>query len=307
MARPNKIIILLVKILVSGGLLYAVISKTGIDKVFSTLKGINKLSFVFAVLIYMVTIYISTIRWRLLLHERFGMKRLFSLYFIGSFFNHLLPGIIGGDAVKAYYLYRDTGHGPSAVASVFMDRYIGFTALMLVGLTAFPFGFGYFRGSYIEWVLPLIILLFITGSFFVFGLRIGRGIKLLSGFYDYFALYKGKKTVIIKTLLISIIIQTIVIFAVYVLSLGLKADMPLLPLFIFIPVISTIATIPISISGIGVREASCVLLFGFLGISPVQATAISFAWFLSVAAGSLPGLIEYLRYKRQEAGDGRRA
>jgi len=303
LALPNKIIILLIKVLVSGGLLYAVVSKTGIDRVLSTLRGINIPSFIFAVLIYMVTIYISTIRWRLLLHEKFGMKRLVSLYFIGSFFNHLLPGIIGGDAVKAYYLYRDTGRGSSAVASVFMDRYIGFTALMLVGLTAFPFGFSYFRGSYIEWVLPLIVLLFVAGSFFVFGLRIGRGIKLLSGFYDYFTLYKEKKTVIVKTLLLSLIIQTLVIFAVYVLSLGLKVDVPLLPLFIFIPVISTIASLPISISGIGVREASFVLLFGFLGISPVQATAVSFAWFLSVATGSLPGLIEYLRYKKGTPGD----
>lgn len=298
MARPNKIIIILIKILVSGGLLYAVISKTGIERVLTTLKGINVFSFVVAVLIYMLTVYLSTIRWRLLLHERFKMKRLFSLYFIGSFFNHLLPGIIGGDAVKAYYLYRETGQGSSAVASVFMDRYIGFTALMLVGLIAFPFGFSYFRGSYIEWILPLMVLLFITGSFFVFGLRIGRRIKLLAGFYDYFTLYKGKKSVIMKTLFISIMIQTIIIFAVYVLSRGLRVDVPLLPLFIFVPVISTIASIPISISGIGVREASFVLLFGFLGISPIQATAISFAWFLSVATGSLPGLIEYLRFKK---------
>lgn len=286
------------KILVSGGLLYAVISKTGIDKVLSTLRGIYIPSFILAVLIYICSIFISAIRWRLLLHERFGLGKLFSLYFIGSFFNHLLPGIIGGDAVKAYYLYRDTGKGAPAVASVFMDRYIGFTALILVGLIAFPFGFRYFRGSYIEWILPLIALLFIAGSFVVFGLRVGRGIKFLSGFYDYFAIYKEKKAVIVKALLISVIVQTIVIFAVYALSRGLSVNVPLLPLFIFVPVISTIATIPISISGLGVREASFVLLFGFLGISPAQATAVSFAWFLSVATGSLPGLIEYLRFKK---------
>lgn len=286
------------KILVSGGLLYAVISRTGIDKVLSTLRGIYIPSFILAVLIYICAVFISTIRWRLLLHERFGLGRLFSLYFIGSFFNHLLPGIIGGDAVKAYYLYRDTGKGASAIASVFMDRYMGFTALMLVGLIAFPFGFGYFRGSYIEWILPLIVLLFIAGSFVVFGLRVGRRIKFLSGFYDYFAIYKEKKAVIVKTFLISVVVQAIVIFAVYALCRGLSVNVPLLPLFIFVPVISTIATIPISISGLGVREASFVLLFGFLGISPAQATAVSFAWFLSVATGSLPGLIEYLRFKK---------
>lgn len=282
----------------SGGFLYAVISKTGIDKVASTLKGINVLAFVSAVLIYISTIFMCTVRWQLLLHERFNLKRLFSFYLMGSFFNHVLPGIIGGDAVKAYYLYRDTGRVGPAVASVFMDRYIGFTALMTVGLVAFFFGLKYFRGSYIEWLLPLIILLFVAASFVIFGLKIGRRIKFLSGFYEYFALYKGRGTVILKTFLISIIVQTIVIVAVYVLSRGLQMNMPLLAFFMFIPIVTTISTIPVSIAGIGVREASFVLLFGFVGASPVQATAISFAWFLSILTGSLPGLIEYLRYKK---------
>jgi uncharacterized membrane protein YbhN (UPF0104 family) len=300
LAPRNKAIVLLIKVSISAGLLYAVITKAGIGKVFSTLRGIDIRYFAAAVLIYLVSLFISCIRWRLLLHERLALRRLFSLYLIGSFFNHLLPGLIGGDAVKAYYLYRDTGKGTSAIASVFMDRYIGFSALMLVGLMAFPFGFHYFKGSYLGWILPLMVIFFIAGSFIVFGLRVGKGITFLSGFYDYFALYKKKRDVVIKTLVISLAVQVIVICAVYVLSRGLKVDVPLLPLFIFIPIITTIATIPISVSGIGVREASFVLLFGSLGISPVQATAVSFAWFLSVAIGSLPGLIEYLRFKRED-------
>jgi uncharacterized membrane protein YbhN (UPF0104 family) len=94
----------------------------------------------------------------------------------------------------------------------------------------------------------------------------------------------------------------VIIFAIYVLAMGLHLDVPLLPFFMFIPIISTISTVPVSIAGIGVREASFVLLFGSLGISPVHATAMSFAWFLSMAAGSLPGLVEYIRYKKTLEG-----
>jgi uncharacterized protein (TIRG00374 family) len=136
-------------------------------------------------------------------------------------------------------------------------------------------------------------------SFVIFGLKVGQRIRLLSGFYDYFSLYKGKKPVILKTFLLSLVVQVVIIFAVYVLCLGLKIEVPLLPLFIFIPIISTVSSVPISISGLGVRETSFVLLFGSLGIPPAQATAVSFVYFLSVATGSLPGLIEYLRYKKK--------
>lgn len=285
----------------SGGFLYAVVSRTGIENIISSLKDISPVSFLLAVMIYFSSILISALRWKLLLHERFGFKRLLSFYMIGSFFNQILPGIIGGDAVKAYYLYRDTGRGGSAVASVFMDRYIGFTALMFVGLTAFPFGLRYFRGSFIEWILPLMVLFFVAGSFVVFGLKVGKGIRFLSGFYGYFEQYKGKGKTIAQTFFISLVIQVIIIFAIYILSLGLHLNAPLLPFFMFIPIISTISTVPVSIAGIGVREASFVLLFGSLGISPAHATAMSFAWFLSMAAGSLPGLVEYARCKRMVA------
>jgi uncharacterized protein (TIRG00374 family) len=134
-------------------------------------------------------------------------------------------------------------------------------------------------------------------SILLFGLRIGKRITFLSELYHYFASYKGERSILAKTFFISLIVQISGICAVYVISLGLRIEIPLLPLFIFIPIISTLTTIPLSISGIGVREASFVILFGCLGISSVQATAISFGWFLSVVAGSLPGLFEYLRHK----------
>jgi uncharacterized membrane protein YbhN (UPF0104 family) len=58
--------------------------------------------------------------------------------------------------------------------------------------------------------------------------------------------------------------------------------------------------LPISISGIGIREGAFVLFFGLIGISPGVATAISLSWFLTVVAGNLLGFVEYVRYKREK-------
>lgn len=272
------------------------IEKTGFAKILSTLGGISIPLFLTSGALYTFSLYISSIRWRLLLPGGFTLGRLFSLYLIGSFFNTLLPGIIGGDAVKAYYLYKDTGKGTPAVASVFMDRYIGFAALMCVGTAAFPFSFHYFKGSPIEWLFPLIVLLFVLGSIPAYALRAGRRFRFIAEVYEYFDSYVIKRGTIAKTFSLSMFVQIINIVSVYLLIIGLDIDLPFLPLLIFIPIITTISTIPISISGLGVREASFILLFHFLGVGPVQATAISFAWFLTIATGSLPGLIAYLRH-----------
>ncbi|MEK6672093.1 MAG: lysylphosphatidylglycerol synthase transmembrane domain-containing protein [Nitrospirota bacterium] len=297
--KYKKLLLVLLKAAISGSLLYYVISKTGLGKIASTLGGINIGSFLVAVVLYLFAIYLSSIRWGLLMSDRPRKKQLFSLYLIGSFFNIFLPGTIGGDAVKAYYLYKERGNSSAVIASVFMDRYIGFAALAFIGIAAFPFGFSYFRGSFIEWILPLMVLSFISGSFIVFGLRLGQRIRFLSGLYEYFSLYMKKRTVLFKTFLLSLAVQTTGVLAVYTLSKGLNMQLPLLPLFIFIPVISAMTTIPISISGLGVREASFVLLFAYLGLSPSEATALSLSWFLSASTGSLAGLIEYIKYKNR--------
>ena len=41
-----------------------------------------------------------------------------------------VAGAVGGDAVKAYYLYKETGQGGSSLGSVFLDRYVGYLALL---------------------------------------------------------------------------------------------------------------------------------------------------------------------------------
>lgn len=241
------------------------------------------------------------------------IKKLFSLYLIGSFFNNLMPGIIGGDAVKAYYLkralkerYREretedsspvTHNSSLSIASVFMDRYIGFVSLLIIAIIAYPFGFSVFRGTYIEWALPVIVAVFVIGSSILFIFQIGNRIRFMTGFYEYLKSYRGKKGMLFKCLILSLFLQLVIICSAYVISRGVGIDVPFYFLSVIIPIISVISSIPISISGLGVREASFILLLSPLGTSHAHAITLSLAWFLSFAAGSLPGLFLYIRLK----------
>lgn len=288
----------------SSLLLFILISKTGTERLAQTIKGISLISFLSSALLYVFSIFVSSIRWRLLLLKGIGLKRLFSLYMIGSFFNNLMPGIIGGDAVKAYYLGKELKHKPSkfsmsefsiAIASVFMDRYIGFVSLLIIAIIAYPCGVNLMRGSYIEWILLAIIVAFVTGSAILFVFRFGKRLRFMSGFYEYLRYYKEAWGTLLRGVLLSLLIQTIIICSAYVISRGLGIAIPLYFFFVIVPIISVISSIPVSISGIGVREASFVLFLSPLGVNPAQAITLSLTWFLSFAIGSLPGLIFYLR------------
>ncbi|OGW37363.1 MAG: hypothetical protein A2Y97_05695 [Nitrospirae bacterium RBG_13_39_12] len=298
--KTNRIFFLFIKLVISSVLLYVVLSKTGLAQVFSIIRGMSLPVFIFVVFLYILAQLISTLRWKLLLPGVLGIKKLFSLYMIGAFFNTILPGVIGGDAVKGFYLYRTTGRGSLTLASIFMDRYIGFVVLIAICTIAFPFGYKYFHGSRIEWLLPLTILSFTILSLLVFGLRLGKRIKIISGFYDYFHAYKNQKKVIMKAILLSVLIQLSGILSVYILAFGIGQHIPFLACLIFLPLIIMFTTLPISISGLGIREGAFVLFFSLIGIKPEIATAISLSWFIAVTAGSLWGFFEYIKYKKEK-------
>lgn len=218
---------------------------------------------------------------------------------IGGFFNNILPGVIGGDAVKVYYLYKDTRNGGSSLGSVFMDRYTGFFALLLIGLFSGGIAYNELKSIGMNWAMPALFVIFILGSLFLFGVRIGRRFAAIADFYNYFHRYLKKKKIMLQTFILSIIIQVVGLMMVYCIALGLDQKPSFAALFVFVPIIITITAVPVSISGFGVREGAFVLLFGLTGIPPQIATSISFLWFLSIATASLIGLGEYIRYKKK--------
>ncbi|MGW8272153.1 MAG: lysylphosphatidylglycerol synthase transmembrane domain-containing protein [Thermodesulfovibrionales bacterium] len=298
LGNKRKFLLILAKLLVSLGLLYIVFKKAGLQNVISHLSEVNPKYFFLASGLYVLTTYVSAIRWGLFLEESVPVKKLFSLYLIGAFFNNLLPGIIGGDAVKVYYLYKDTKKGAASLGSVFMDRYIGLFALLSIGLIAGLFAFRSLSAVRMQWTLPLLFVGFVVVSIVFFGLRMGRRFIIVAKFYDYFHRFARRWRILAAAYGLSLVIQGVSIIGVYLLTLGINHEVPLSSLCVFLPIIWTVLTVPISISGFGVREGAFVLLFGLIGTSPEVSTTISFLWFLSIGTASLLGLVAYFMYKR---------
>jgi glycosyltransferase 2 family protein len=77
--------------------------------------------------------------WLLLWHGRIKMRlsRVFGVTLVGSLFSVVLPGLVGGDIVRAVYFCGDAaGHRAVAVGTVVLDRVIGLYSLFLAGAIA---------------------------------------------------------------------------------------------------------------------------------------------------------------------------
>jgi uncharacterized protein (TIRG00374 family) len=298
------------KIAVSGGLLYLLFRGMDFKTFWETVSSVSYGTMLVILLLLLSIQTLSTLRWHIILSKDYKMpfSRLFSTYFIGMYFNNFLPTLVGGDLVKAYYIYRETGKGGVSMASIFLDRYSGFTALMTITAVATISGYTLIKGSSILWLLLILLGSFAAMSLIIWidllhgwAMRILTRLKLfginrkIDSFYRALMGYKGEWAILLKAFSLSLIIQGSVITGYYILARAIGMDMPLNYFFFFVPLATVVAMVPLSLAGLGIREGAFVFLFAKAGGSSAEAMSISLLFFFSMLVISLIGGVEYLR------------
>jgi uncharacterized membrane protein YbhN (UPF0104 family) len=306
MIRPEmkRLSVYLLKFFISGALLFYLFFLSGtvdVQEVLEVLKHTRLFMLIPAFLICICGALVSAKRWSLFLPEDMVFSRLVSLYFIGYFFNTFLPGRVGGEVIKTFYIYKDTGRGSVSIASVFLDRYMGISAMVGISLIAFTAGYPAFKGTYIAWLIPAVCGIFLITSILLWRVDWGK-IKGMTDFYTSIMDYATRKGALYKGLILSFIIQAISISEIYILSIALGLSVPLIYFFIFVPVINAITTIPVTIAGLGLREVGFTMLFSMfferLGATANQAVSLSLLILLVMITVNMIGGIEYIRMKK---------
>ncbi|MBI5444276.1 MAG: flippase-like domain-containing protein, partial [Deltaproteobacteria bacterium] len=108
-----------------------------------------------------------------------------------------------------------------------------------------------------------------------------------------------------RSFALSLVAQLLGIGCLYCLGLSLGLSVRLPELLVFAPLANLGAMLPVSVSGLGVREGLMVYLLGLAGVRPHEALSLSLSWFLVTALVSLWGGVEYSRWRSapQPPGD----
>jgi uncharacterized membrane protein YbhN (UPF0104 family) len=254
-----------------------------------------------------VSVVLSALRWSTVLHALdlhppFG--RLVSLYFAGQFMGNVLPSTIGGDALRVSRLARDNGQTPTTFASVVLERLTGWIVLpiiTLIGLAVNPglrelgrasaIAFGTAAGT----LVLLVVLLALTA-------RPGQG---LEGRLEHnegwrrfttavrFGIHKlvREPSATGRILLSAFAYQFILIGAALMAAraLDLPAGVGPTAVLAFVPAVLIAQVLPISISGLGVREGLFALFLHPLGVPRSQAIALGLLLYLLNLVVSLLG------------------
>ena len=303
------------KVAVALGILIFLLRKAGGQKVWSVFSRLDWRLFVVAVLGYCCMQALSAFRLQVLLRAigaTVPYLRVLVIYFIGMFFNTVLPTIVGGDAVRIAYLYRETRQFGQAVASTLTERVVGVSSLITIALTTLVLSYRQHAGTRVIYSVLAVSAFFIAGmivvlSPWVYGIAVrcaratglGRLLGVLEKVQSAIAVYRRRHDILAVTMLLSLGVQLIVIGVYTLLAYGLGLRLPFSFLLMAVPVTVLVSMAPVTVSGLGVRELSWVFLLGQRGVPQADAVALSLTWFLVVTVSSALGGPAFVLWRKQ--------
>lgn len=253
---------------------------------------------------------VNTCKWQLLLSTlklNISFKKLLSLNFIALFYNLFFPGQIAGEIIKGFKI-NHSHHGAHKVfISIVADRISGFFALFIMGVAAIII---IERSFYIMFVVISLIL-----SLTILPNVLGFIKKPLSSIFqnwrerqffkkhflsisDAVGTYRRDKNCLITSLFYSFLFQGLCSLSAYWICLGLEIKVSLIDLIWIMAIVSFLQAMPISISGIGVREATLILLLSRYGVTTSKALSLSLILFaVSILMGLIGGTLDILKPK----------
>jgi hypothetical protein len=302
-----------ISVLLLGLLLYII----DINQTIETFKHASYGYVILILLTITLNRFTMAFKWNILLRANkifVSNIEILKIYYMSNFLGLFLPATIGGDIVRLYMVNSKVKKASGILASIIVERLIGFLILFIFAFIALLFFLESLRVNnqsldrleYLLGILILLGLIFIvisfnrkTGKFLknLFHLNesgfIGRYAKKIEKFHDAYLVYKkSKKEVSLFSLLTFAEIITVIIWC-YFGILAFNQNVDILYLFIIIPIIQALNRIPISFDGFGLNEAGYVYFLSFVGIESHISFSIGLLIHLSTTIGILPGLIFY--------------
>jgi len=126
--------------------------------------------------------------------------------------------------------------------------------------------------------------------------KVAMKVDTISNAFQIMGRHKG---LLMGSLLISFFNQLLMIAVTWIMALGLRLHVSVIYFLIFVPVITLISMIPISLNGMGLREYAFLSLFGAIGVPAASCLALGVLSSIVIIISSLPGGIVYIFFRNR--------
>jgi hypothetical protein len=304
------------RLAVAGGLLAVIFRYVPLEEVATQFTHVQTTPLMAALTVTVLGRVVSAVQFKYLTdiqHMRVSLSRIFYINTVTAFYQLFLPGYISGGAIRWYKLAESADNADKALSAILVAR-------LFDSLVAFIWMLTLFAADTVAWGSGVSAAMKLFAGVLIAVALAGSGVKYLQRLGAFLhrrvagidCERSGKVAGAIggaARLLLNFnwlttpqVAATVLLLSVYhflgalawfYLAMGLDIDIPLLSLIWIRIVIYLAMLIPITFSGLGVREGLLVVLLAPLGIDAGSAVAFALLLLcLSIAVGVLGGVVE---------------
>lgn len=299
------------KLGISAGILYWLFQHTDLTDVMARARAANPVWLATALAIFGGMVLISAWRWRLLLESLDApapISRLTNSWLVALFFNNFLPSNIGGDVVRIADTVSLTGSRTVAAAVVLVDRAMGLAALLVIAalgawvatsegiavpardvvwLAAFGTVVAGLPTLYRPKLLARVLAPIGALHPELVGTRVDRFLRAIEQISEH----PGRVT---QALVGAVAVQTLLVVYHLAIAQAIGVSLSLTMGLVIVPVSLVLQMAPVSVNGLGVREAVFTFFFARLGLPVDAAIALSLLSAALIMFFSLSGGVVFL-------------
>src|SRR3989304_7001163 len=309
--RNKTVLFIGLRFFIAFAILYYLFSKIPLQNVLSTVVSAKVSHLIFAFILTIISYLIARYRLKCFTDRQgmsFSFYQVFEINLATVFYGLIFPGgNIAGCAIRFYKLSSQDKKIAEALASLALDRVTATIALCVVGIVFWLIHLPS-HSDYIFFIMAIVLFgLTLVSLLLVVGKNPVPVTKIIGLNDSYFVSTSIKKFVdtvkrfkefsldsIVFILSISIITQILGVIVYYLFALSLNIYISFLAIGWIRCSVVLITMIPITVSGIGLREGSLLLLLKTYGIGEEEALAFSLLIFAVtiVMIGLIGGVIE---------------
>ncbi|MCH8268053.1 MAG: flippase-like domain-containing protein [Acidobacteria bacterium] len=287
-------------------------SQIDLHKLPKTLSSLHLFHLVAAVAFGHLDRILMAVKWRLLVKPHslsISLSDAITTTYMGSFAGQFLPAGLGSDIARVYLLRKINLPGIQMAASILIERVFGLYAHIVIAFVAV--GIATIGRIYIPaHLFGTIIAILVFFSFALALSFMSWTESLMQKISEYFPkmrhfdkvvlftrsyqLYEAHKRSLILFFLLSILEVVVATLTFYWVTRAMALNVTLIQLLVSVPIILTLARIPVSLNGIGVFEAMVGVFFVQFGESIHNAVTYGFLMRALEIFVFLPGGLLYL-------------
>jgi uncharacterized protein (TIRG00374 family) len=276
-------------------LLVYVLWRFNVGKILAVFTTLNPLYVALCFLGMPVIMLVVTIEWQMVLKRQcihvsfaYSMKN----FFIGYFYGFITPGGFGAYLRALYLKYESKAPLPKCVSNIITFSVLDYISLFLLG----SIGGLFLLGSNPYLLVLILILLLTTIALFVFFIRKKTSKNLferllrtqifqfiqrymddsIESFFEDLPTFRS----LLLPFLVSFLSWFIFFTELFLIAQLFAIHVPYVTFMFMLAIAASVATIPISLYGLGTRDATLVALLSLYNIQPENSISFTLFWFV---------------------------